>query len=165
MRSFADDCDKPDRGCVHIHLRAAVLTWWLWMLSFRIFNQDQGHRSGEGMIPTPLSNLPSLHVCVKAPCLLGHWEFKCTFTAINPMLGIDHLQEFTTAVSSHHTQCISYEYLLRHSLATYLLAESSISFLFFTFVQSPPHFKLNFKLFKFNLVNYLFKAKIIVALQ
>lgn len=26
MRSFADDCDKPDRGCVHIHLRPALLT-------------------------------------------------------------------------------------------------------------------------------------------
>lgn len=26
MRSFADDCDKPDCGCVHIHLRAALLT-------------------------------------------------------------------------------------------------------------------------------------------
>lgn len=117
------------------------------------------------MIPTPLSNLLSLHVCVKPPCLLGHWEFKCTFTTINSVLGIDHPQGFTTAVSSHHTQCISYEYLLRHSLATYLLAESLNSFLVLTLVQSPPHFKLNFKLLKFNLVNYLFKAKIIVPLQ
>lgn len=101
----------------------------------------------------------SLHVCVKIPCLLGHWEFKCIFTAINSALGIDHPQGFTTAVSSHHTQCISYEYFLRHSLATYLLAESLNSFLVLTFVQSPPHFKLNFKSFKFNLVNYLFKGK------
>jgi len=75
----------------------------------------KGTGSG-GTIPTPLCNFLSLHFCVKRPCLLGHWEFKCTLTTINSTLGIDHPLGFTTAVSSHHAQCISYEYLLTTSL-------------------------------------------------